>query len=107
MLLSGVWSLGALCAGPWNDNTGLLCNAGMMVEEVARFFDPWGAAEAQQQAMPQGEAIGACWLLPAFLMPTFTEPQDRHNASSVPRFSLLSKYLPNLMLRSHGGYPSH
>ncbi len=40
----------------------LVCNAnaGMMVEEVARFFDPWGAAEAQQQALPQGQAIGAC-----------------------------------------------
>ena len=41
----------------------------MMVEEVARFFDPWGAQEAQQQAQPQGEAIGApAQLLPAFSM---------------------------------------
>ncbi len=35
------------------------CTAGVMVEEVARFFDPWGADAPQQQAQPQGEAIGA------------------------------------------------
>ena len=65
----------------------------MMVEEVARFFNPWGAAEAQQQAMPQGEAIGACSLLPALLMPSFAVLQDRHSECNVVRCSRRSQQL--------------
>ena len=47
------------------------------MEEVARFFDPWGAAEAQQQAAPQGEAVGARQLPPAWL--TLALPETQHS----------------------------
>ena len=70
------------------------------MEEVARFFDPWGAAAAQQQAVPQGEAVGARHFPPAWLTLALPEISTDTVTALWRAFASNRRRLTSVMLRS-------